>query len=67
MSDLEKFKELYTSFGVKFNESKDEAGTVIAFGGYETHVNNKIDGYSGFFTEVEFDPDGKFLKQGFWE
>ena len=24
-------------------------------------------GYSGFYSQIEFDMDGNFIKQGFWE
>ena len=34
--------------------------------GYETE-SDKFEGYFGFYTEVYFDNDGKFIKQGFWE
>ncbi len=29
--------------------------------------NEKFDGYAGFYSEVHFDNNGKFIRQGFWE
>ena len=72
MTDLEKFVELYNGFGINvISEKTDE--------GYEVHltensyfdendtVSEKFEGYPGFYTRIEFDENGKFKKQGFWE
>lgn len=68
-TDLERFVELYKSFGVEleseiinYGEGKKEIHIVI-----EAGSNEKIGGYNGFGTSVVFDLDGKFLGQGFWE
>ena len=29
--------------------------------------SEKFDGYNRFYSEIHFDNDGKFIKQGFWE
>lgn len=29
--------------------------------------SEKFDGYGGFFSNIEFDMDGNFISQGFWE
>ena len=71
MTDLERFKELYSSFGIELKEEKDDdTGEVnIDFGdaylGELLNTSEKFDGYTGFFTSVLFSKDGKFIKQGF--
>jgi len=30
-------------------------------------LSNKFQGYTGFYTEIIFDLEGKFMSQGFWE
>lgn len=36
-------------------------------GNWRHESSDKIDGYGRFYTRIEFDNDGKFIKQGFWE
>ena len=82
MTDLEKFIELYKSFGIKLKPYKDDKtnfttifmqeGNPDDFIGSRMNVkkysvSNKFEGYSDFFSMVDFDKDGKFIKQGFWE
>lgn len=30
-------------------------------------LSDKLDGYNGFYSSINFDKHGKFIKQGFWE
>lgn len=40
----------------------------FTYGGDWSHPeSDKLDGYGRFYTKIEFDDDGKFIKQGFWE
>ena len=72
MTDLQRFIELYKSFGidleaenVPFNPiSKEVEHIRICLNEGE---NDKFEGYSCFYSCVEFDINGKFLRQGFWE
>ena len=76
-TDLEKFQELYASLGIILVvvPTADENGVnmqrvEISEGGYPDEgqtLSSKFDGYGGFYSSIEFDMDGKFIKQGFWE
>lgn len=75
MTDLEKFVALYLEFGIECKVNpRDGGGWRIVF--HESSVygpedtdttSDKFDGYNGFHSRIEFDADGKFVKQGFWE
>ena len=75
MTDLERFVDLYKSFGINCNVNKEEDGFVIVLGENEyvgsrevkVTSGDKLGGYSNFFSTIRFDGDGKFLKQEFWE
>lgn len=78
MTDLDRFLELYKSFGVECIVTdivlKDEHLKVIVLGGgeyayekAECTKSSKFVGYSGFYSNIEFDINGKFIRQGFWE
>ncbi len=70
MTDLEKFIDTYKQFGIELKVKEyDDCFTVYLNGGdmkYET-TSEKFDGYCGFFSDVDFDLNGKFLRQGFYE
>jgi hypothetical protein len=72
-TDLENFIALYKSFGLDLETSEitSTSGTVIVLGGYGSEGDNTQPqltvGYSGFCSEIEFDKEGKFISQGFWE
>lgn len=76
MTDLERFIELYKSFGIdcKVNQINEEQ--VIFLGDYDSydtypeyektrHVS--LGGYGNFYSEVIFDKDGKYSRQNFYE
>lgn len=69
MTDLEKFIDTYKQFGidVKTYEKCDKIRIVL--NGWEDHSteSEKFDGYSGFYSDLEFTKEGKFLRQGFYE
>lgn len=74
MTDLEKFVELYKSFGIEciVNDNKD--GNKIIYLGESIYSGiadkatayEKLYGYS-CYSEVVFDSNGCFLEQGFWQ
>lgn len=83
-TDLERFVELYKSFGVEcmvmegvLRDDKTGDDTPVKritlsggkdfYAGAECTQSNKFDGFLGFYSEVLFTPDGKFIGQGFWE
>ena len=68
-TDLEKFIELYQSVGIEPDRFDNEDGStgLTLFAGEDEKDSDKLDGYIGFHTEISFDTDGKFIKQGFWE
>ena len=72
MSDLDKFVELYKSVGVDvkvYPLYKREYGNIET--GYkitlEADANEKVGGYSGFFTTILFDNNGGFICQNIYE
>lgn len=71
MTDLEKFVSLYREFGIECVVARDKMGSRIllaesAMNGSAT-TSEKLVGYAGFYSNVDFDSTGKFVKQGFWE
>lgn len=74
MSDLEKFIQLYGSLGITLNpvQDGDEINVLIVadapcWKGEGTSYHPSFEGYSGFYSKIVFDKDGKYLRQGFWE
>lgn len=70
-TDLELFKELYLKFGINLKQYHNEKDIVLLFGNssYDKDIigNEKFDGYNGFYTKVDFDLKGNFIKQSFYE
>ena len=71
MTDLERFVALYKDFGINCIVTKLADGTsrirLTDGRGFEGATeSDKFDGY-GMFTDIEFDKEGKFVSQGFWE
>lgn len=74
-TDLERFISVYKSFGIECKVNKVDGSQYILFVqeyDYNRFSNEetrsyKFDGYSGFYSDIQFDLDGKFIKQGFWE
>lgn len=74
-TDLERFIELYKSFGIECKVNKTNKDQYILFvqqNDYDKYENRetrseKFDGYYCFHSDITFDLDGKFIKQGFWE
>lgn len=66
-SDMERFIELYKSFGINLTATKfnklDNYYTVVL----NEYVSEKFGGYGGFGSCVNFDRDGKFINQEFYE
>lgn len=78
MTDLDRFVDLYRSLRIepkilKFNGFGEPLlGSRIVLSDNNIHpdgatTSEKFDGYCGFYTEIEFDENDKFVKQGFWE
>jgi hypothetical protein len=74
-TDLEKFIELYKSVGIELKPSnKSNSGDSSAdeypdsvYLSLVEGINEKIHGYTLFYTELEFTKEGKFIRQGIWE
>ena len=70
-TDLQRFVELYASFGIDCVVHQENDKQLIDLGDTSYTDNNtrsnKFGGYSGFYSCVVFDSKGKFLRQGFWE
>lgn len=71
-TDLERYVELYRSFGIELTVrwTDDRTQQYVAFGHHCRHECNEhvsFDGYSGFYTAVYFDRDGKYVSQEFME
>jgi len=65
MTDLEKFQNLFKSVGiiVDIRQNKESCSFYLE----EDSDNEKINGYSFFYTEFKFDPKGKFIEMGAYE
>lgn len=81
MTDLQSFIELYTRLGVScvVNQCSETGNQFIVFApkdyysdlvvwseNYNPTESDKFEGQHGFFSRIDFDKDGKFIKQGFW-
>ena len=73
-SHLDKFAKLYLEFGIKCIINQSDEGYEIKLADTDMYssqdsitLSDKFEGYGGFFTRIEFDKNGNFLKQGFWE
>ena len=74
MSDLQAFIELYKRFGIELTPRyyEDKIEIILAeddyYDGNPSHaLTEKITGYSGFYSSITFNLEGKFIEQGFWE
>jgi len=71
-TDLEKFKELYKSLGIELVVSETEDVLVVKIGtdlhrDNDLTVSEKFTGWNGFYSDIQFTKEGKFISQGFWE
>jgi hypothetical protein len=69
MTDLDKFIALFQSVGIDIKPTKSDTGFSITLGDADEHpyTSDKVKGYTGFYTAIEFDPEGKFISMGAWE
>jgi hypothetical protein len=68
MTDIERFVDLYKSFGIDLNVCDDTDD--INEGGFIIKLSSKDKAFGGYlylYSTVKFDKDGKFIKQFFWE
>lgn len=65
VTDYERVKAMLTEFGVEFTEHKSVKGDLTFL--QCKSGSEKVGGYSGFYTDFDFDKDGKFLGMGAWE
>lgn len=63
MSDLEKFEQLYESFGVKLTKEIRAKHIEVNI---DEAINPKINHTWAGFSLVKFDLNGKFISQTFW-
>jgi hypothetical protein len=71
-TDLEKMRTLFTELGIGFRESKkyehpDIDVIKMQVADSSGPGDDKVDGYSGFCTDYEFDSNGKFIVVKIWE
>ena len=69
MTDLEKFIDTYRQFGIDVKTYEEDSKIKVTLNGWNDNSteSDKFDGYQGFYSELEFTKEGKFLRQGFWE
>ena len=75
MTDLEEWRAFLAKFGItpvegpasSRDRSRDIGKTAATSFTIYAEDNDRTIGYGGFYTEVEFDKDGKFLCLGVWE
>jgi len=63
MTDLQRFLELYRSFGIELKPVVDGPIIIIKMDSEDEF----FDGNPYHFSKVIFDRYGKFITQGFWE
>lgn len=61
-TDEQKLIDLFDEWGVVYTYHKDAGAVVI-----EANDGPKNKGYSGFYVEFDFAPDGSFDYLGVWE
>jgi hypothetical protein len=61
--DLDKFIDLYQSLGITVKPIKRENGELYI----KLDQGDGFIGYGFFYSIIDFDRDGKFISQGFWE
>lgn len=72
-TDLERFVELYASFGIVCDVDDLDSGYCITLLGNpiadseEGTRSEKLMGYNGFYSHVIFNSNGSFNNQGFYE
>lgn len=59
MTDMEKYINLLTIWGVEFTVHENEVALIAK--------SEKVQGYSGFECTAKFDSKGDFLHFGIWE
>jgi hypothetical protein len=69
MTDLEKFIDTYKQFGIDVKTYENEGNIEISLNGYGDMATQsvKFGGYSGFYSDVIFTKEGKFIEQRFFE
>lgn len=70
ITDLKRFIDLYTNLGIRPIVSTIDDGTQIIILSTEKFDNDVttsecFNGYPYYFTEIHFDPQGKFIGQSF--
>lgn len=72
-TDLEAFVALYKRFGIecKVGHNECDPPICIVLGTDDsdgiTTTDEKLVGYLGFYSQIEFDKNGKFVEQSFYE
>ena len=71
-TDLQKFIDLYASFGIDLKEFEESGFIKIRLDQKYSDVKEgsksiKFVGYGSSFSTIIFSKKGKFLRQGFWE
>ena len=61
ITDYEKWKKFLGKFKIEFNDTIKKQISIGA------QTGDTVVGYSGFFVDIDFDENGKFLKMGIWE
>ena len=71
---LDRFLKFYSMVGIKLEPSpdKNELGNTVYLVGADSHYgdrdkDDRFDGYTCFYSDIEFTKEGEFVRQGFWE
>ena len=71
LTDLEMFIKTYKQFGIDIITYEEDGKILINLNGWaddkESTHSEKLNGYAGFSSTLEFTLFGKFITQGFWE
>ena len=69
MTDLKKFIDTYKQFGIDIKTFEKNDRIIVELNGWDKSptISDKFEGYTGFYSSVEFTKNGQFISQGFWE
>jgi hypothetical protein len=66
MNDIDRFRELFASFGITVPKPAIDAETGESEFTFEADTQPRVGGYSGFIGKFTFNQDGSFKRLSFW-
>ena len=73
-TDLDRFLKFYKMAGIKLESlpDKNDVGNTVYLVGADSpdgdrNKDDRFDGYTCFYSDIEFTKEGELVRQGFWE